>query len=996
MTQKKTPRRHILMELMETVVIDGILAAQRLFRRVRKQPPPLPEFELAAPGDLQPRAFQETAAKDGGIFGRWIIDEAGLPAFSYELDQYKDPRAGYPNTEGIDRRDHWHQVGNTRVTALASNDGTVQLYLADRGGVFLNRFEAHDSDKTLPGTWAMRLLRRALGFVIGLYRRLLLRRMLTAWPQSAAPRYAVIAEAQPHPPDRAQLHEETRYAFAGGFAYLEDGEEVWASAYRYRPAGAETRRVFGTGYSETEMTYRGVRLTRRVYAPHGDDPVLLIDVQIENLCTQPADLWYYEYWDVNIHQLRLQWVRTGLAGFVGDEERRGINNRFAPSITWDPQAQALRFHQEPPPDAPPPDQINVIDWVPADVFLADLTGAANEKYTDKAKFFGAGGPTHPDAVRARRAGEVGASSDVPMPFCMALRRDLHLTPRETVALRYAYGAVRPCQPLDWLDAYRTGDPFARMSDCWKEQLAYFTTGRDLALQREMAWHAYNLLASTVYNVYYDAHVTPQGAAYLYLHGADGVPRDQALFSLPLAYLNPALTRDNLRLVMSMADAKSGQISYAYAGYGVQEGAMIHEAPSDLDLFLLLALGEYLAATGDMTFLDLDVPFYPRDAQPPAPFSKKVIDHVRVAVKHLMESINTGDNGLIRISDGDWSDAIVVTTAMDRGGVLGFLGWFENSKEHGESVPNTQMALYVLPLIANLIEPRDPALAKRIRDWLPGLRDAVDAQWTGRWYTRAILRDESDQPVTLGREEIYLESQPWALISGRAAETQREKPLIEAIKAYLDDPSPIGAMLSPKDRAVWPAVSQLLTWGYTRSRPDLAWRSLKNHTFAANARAFPNTWINKWSGPDGVNAKDAPNPGGAWASPVTPMTDFPAMNMNQHAMALLGLLRVCGVEPAPKGDGLVIAPHVPGGRFVLDLPLLCLEVGPGRIAGEYRAAVEGIRTLYVRTPDGADDIQARVGGRQVEDLIRSEREVALTLRFSARQVVPFEVTWKAPE
>jgi hypothetical protein len=63
--------------------------------------------------------------------------------------------------------------------------------------------------------------------------------------------------------------------------------------------------------------------------------------------------------------------------------------------------------------------------------------------------------------------------------------------------------------------------------------------------------------------------------------------------------------------------------------------------------------------------------------------------------------------------------------------------------------------------------------------------------------------------------------------------------------------------------------------------------------------------------------------------------------------LLGLLRVCGIELASSGDGLLITPQAPPERFVLDLHLLHLEVDPSRIAGEYRAAVDGSRVLHVR-------------------------------------------------
>ena len=41
----------------------------------------------------------------------------------------------------------------------------------------------------------------------------------------------------------------------------------------------------------------------------------------------------------------------------------------------------------------------------------------------------------------------------------------------------------------------------------------------------------------------DAHVIPHGSAYLFLHGLDGVPRDQSLITLSLTYLRPDIARE---------------------------------------------------------------------------------------------------------------------------------------------------------------------------------------------------------------------------------------------------------------------------------------------------------------------------------------------------------------------------------------------------------------------------------------------------------------------
>lgn len=994
-------------------------------------PPPASD---AALGD--PRVFRMTRA-GSGAFGRWTLDDAGLPAYLYQMDQYTDGRARYPNTEWPNRRDHWHQIGNHRVNALASNDGTVQLYLCDRGGVFPNRFDARDFETS--GGPPLSLLDRLDGILRGLARLVTLafpilrswrRRLRAAWYHFRArgidrvrrggltPR-GILPDELIEPMgalDRSDRDEAPiPYAYAGGFSYIHAGDETWATAFRYRPRRAKTRRLFGMGYYETEMTYRNIRHTRRVYAPLrddstlDDDPTLLIDAHLENLDSKPVDLRYYEYWDVNVHQLKLQWRRSSPFAAPGDAERRSLNEQFTPSIGWDDTWQALRFHQAPKKQltADAPDPISEVDQAPADIFLADLTGQASAQYTDKAAFFGAGGATQPDAVRARREGEVGgAANDAPMPYCMVLRRDLRIEPGESVKLRYAYGAARPGQTLDFLRRYRDrdDDPLRKTLDRWKKRLAYFSSG-DPVLQREMAWHAYNLQSVTVYNEYYDSHLVPQGSAYLYLHGADGAPRDQALFVLPLTYLNPELARDTLRLIMRLTDAGTGAIPYAFAGHGIQSDAMtFHAKPSDLDLFFLLALSEYLAATGDMAFLSEAVSFYPRhhSSLPPGAQGTSVLDHVRVAVTHLIHAIGIGENGLIKIGDGDWSDSIVLE-ALPRISL-------ENTIQNGESVPNTQMALYVLPLAAALVESRDAALAKQMRDRLPGLKQAADEQWIDRgqygWYTRAILRDHLNNPVVWDADRISLESQPWALISGLAAETQKETTLIRSITMLLDDPSEIGAPLYEHGE-VWPAVSQLLTWGYTRSRPDLAWRSLNRHMFATHAGVFPDIWYGTWSGPDAILGEDYEKtlrdklkssadlkPGGTWCSPFTPMTDFPVMNANPDAMALLGLLRICGVEPAPEGDGLIIAPQAPPERFVLDLPLLRLEVEPQRVAGEYRAVVNGSRVLHVQVPVSAGEIQASVDGQPSRTIPPGARRVALSLVFQAGQAVPFEVHWNS--
>ncbi|MBI5502875.1 MAG: Ig-like domain-containing protein [Deltaproteobacteria bacterium] len=873
----------------------------------------------------------------GGIFGRWIVDGEGMPAFLYEFDQLHDPRSPWPNSEDIapafrERRDHFVVSGNRRLNFMAVDDGIVSVFADDRGPAWLNRF------------------------------------------------------------DEAQLN------LGGGFSYLRDDDsgDVWASAYRYAPAGATTRRVFGVGYFETETTHDGIAVRHRIIAPagdFGDDPLVVDDVELRNESASTRRLAHYEYWDVNRHQLQIQWLRTGLAAAPGDDARDQLNGRFLQQVSWDAARRALRATMTPKPSETPAarDEVSAIDWHPPEIFLAALVGDATERFSDQRTFFGTGSAAAPGAVAGELpGGELPAVDALGQPACLVLRSDITLAPGETRRLRFAHGYLPAGADLDALLARHADpaiDPLRASLEAWRPALAYAALP-DLPLaHRETAWRSHLLLANTLFHEYYDTHLTPQGSAYLYLHGADGAPRDQALFAAPLSYLDPALARDNLTLVMELTDATTGAISYSFTGYGVNEGAAIHERPSDLDIFFLFALAEYLAATGDRAFLDQHVPFHPRDAGHPARVADDtVLDHVRNAFLHLRDDVGLGPHGLVRIQDGDWSDGIVYEDLSPL--AIAF------TQANGESVPNSQVAVVVLPLLAAQLESLDAALAADLRAFAAGLEAPVRSTFGSRWFGRAWLRNSFDQAYLKGTDAasdpfaanfIDLEAQPWGLLAGLLDEAQRER-VLDEVEARLDADSAAGPRLREGGQ-VWPAISQLMTWAYARFRPASAWRSLAEHLYARHAESWPEQWIGIWSGPDGFSSSGSD--GGTWASPLTPMTDFPVANMNPEAMWLFGLLRTAGVEPV--ADGLSIRP--PGGgpeAYTIQLPLLRVEVTPRRIGGRYRAANDGSIVLHVAVPDGATPVARIDGGSVAADVI--DGAVALPLVFLRGQELEFAVEW----
>lgn len=848
-------------------------------------PPYVPAPEsCSAPALDRPTAFVPCTT-GGGIFGAWTLDADGMPAYDYGLDQNADERARWENTEEQDRRHHWASFGNARVTAMVSNDGWIEVTTQDRGVTYLNKVD------------------------------------------------------------------ETASAFGGGFSFVDDGEATWTTAYKWRPRGSKTTRRFGMGYAESSMLHRGTSVARVTYAPKGDQPFVIDEVTIENTTDTPRSIRHYEYWDVRRRPIEIEWLVSGKTFPIAPQtvatHRDARNAMFDESVSWDPGARLLGLRRNHAPGASPaplaPEAPSPIDFHPGDPFLAVLAGDVADVYTDDASFFGEGGAARPRAVVERAAGELARGSvDVApknglgQPRMFALRTDLALAPHEKKTLRFAYGYTPMHAPFPSLaettDPARSARAEARAE--LGKHLLWFASDREPFLHRELAWHASQIEASVAYREYWGRHVVPQGSAYLYLHGADGALRDTALFAMPLVYTHPSLAKEQLSLAMGMAFAADSRFSYSFQGHGMLDDALgLHSRPSDLDLFYLAAMIEYLGATGDVAYLGEKISYYPRAPENEA----TVLDHVRRAVIHLFDGVGFGEHGLLRIGTGDWSDGIVATSPNRA-----------LAMEKGESVPNSQMALAVLPHVATLLEgsDRDPALAKRIRDALEPLARAVDATWTGSQYGRAYFGDG----VLHGAQGVDLEAQVWSLL----AATPRAQAALTTVATELDDRSKVGAPLTPGGQ-VWPAISQLLTWGYGRLDDERAFGHLARNSLAARAQAHPDVWFHVWSGPDGANASD----GRTWSSPVTPMTDFPTMNNNVHAMAMLGALRVAGLEARPTG--LAVFPHVPSRRLALRTELVDLDQDPAHLRIVWRAKPGVARTLSLTPPRGQALVEVKVDG-----------------------------------
>ncbi|MFN8040210.1 MAG: hypothetical protein U0Q07_13445 [Acidimicrobiales bacterium] len=800
---------------------------------------------------------------DGGHLGAWGCDHDDQPAFHVRTAV---PAAALVLPEG-GLGACWHQVANRRITALASVDGGLAVWTARRGVVRLT-----------------------------------------------------------------------------------DGRRAWDVDGLQPETIAAT---WGAGWAEwSARAAGGAAVRRRVSVVDGERPALRIDVEIDVPAGGIGPRWIHEGLALAPRPLlvgalmsrrtpaprgyagvdRLAWTTLFAAAAAvrasTDGVRRVLGRRLLGAVEVDPGGRSLvvRARRRPGRDAPATQAW--FDPALPDLVLAGLAGAPGATLAVHAD-----GPPGP-GLRVQGA---DGSTVAGATFALVLARD-------DVERDDAVAAVEATPPSSsarwWTDRLRltvdpspslspspspapvgrasddpaTGDP-RHPDDDSPSPAGRSGDGEDLppvaSLAREATWHAAQLVGRQQRDDWFGASYPAQGSAYGYVHGLQGAPRDYAISSLPLAFADPAGARDAL-VVMARMTRRSGSVAYAHTGRGRTTSGGIHAAPTDLPIFWLWALTEYVWATGDRALLDEPIPF-----DPPAAGAATPRQRVALAHRYLVERIGTGPHGLVRVGSGDWADPISAMVADRRA-----------FHEHGESGFNTAFAVHVLPRAAELVAHDDPALAAELRATADRLRRAMEATWNGSWFLRGF--DGRGGPV--GNRHLFLDGQVWCLIAGIGTDDQRTR-LVEAIVDRCLRPSPIGAtildrphpvragMLAPGwdcNGGVWAAVNGLLAWGLAEHDIDLAWACLRAQSLAAHARAYPHVWYGIWSGPDAYNAHFGSRPGETFVQPATPMAEFPVMNSNAHAGPLLGLLGVLGLQAGPAGVSVAERPGGPAWHLTCPL------------------------------------------------------------------------------
>jgi cyclic beta-1,2-glucan synthetase len=400
---------------------------------------------------------------------------------------------------------------------------------------------------------------------------------------------------------------------------------------------------------------------------------------------------------------------------------------------------------------------------------------------DRAEFLGReGGRAQPAGLASwSLGGKVACVADP----CAAFQVHLDLAPGGTEEVVFALGegcdlAEMERLAAEWSDLERARAALAETEKVWDRRLGAVQVATpdaafDLMVNR---WLLHQTLSSRVL----------ARAGFHQAGGAFGF-RDQLQDVMALMFTEPARVRAHI-LDCAGRQFEEGDVLHWWhppAGRGVRTRC------SDDLLWLPYATSRYVAATGDASILDEEVPFL---SAPPLtddeedrytlfePGSERapLFDHCLRALEH---GVTSGAHGLPLIGGGDWNDG------MDRVGRNG----------RGESVWLAWFAAVCADGFADLAalagrDDLDKIWSSRADD----LRRAADrAGWDGAWYVRAF----DDEGLAWGSkncDECQIDSitQSWAALAGGPSVARTAEAVASATALLVDRETRLVRLLSP--------------------------------------------------------------------------------------------------------------------------------------------------------------------------------------------------------
>eukprot|EP01050_Picozoa_sp_SAG11_P001256 SAG11_NODE_53_length_19648_cov_14.691902_18_plen_829_part_00 len=709
-----------------------------------------------------------SASGDGGAFGHWAVDDHGLPVYAYTLHQDSPAGARIANAYGTastfptvrNASDHTFLFGNDRVTTLSSNYGYTQLRQDEGAPKLLNDVNRSNS-------------------------------------QFGA-NNAIVTDAH------------TGEVLATSWSAV-DGERTFGIGYRRvsRSSAGCASADRAAGSAPTKC----VRLEHTVFAPKGDEPVLLSTAEMTNLGDHRIELVYSEahssamiqldFFSWELQQLegtcykdtcykgpladRRLFAATHyeqtfkrLAGGGLVEQSRFLGLSEADVEVFDRKQKELQLLSEftewvgPVHPALGGNRSSLWDTAPPRTFSAILDGKVEDGFGCSAKdFWGEFGPEAPAMGLACPVGQPQRGRN----GALVLQRKLSLAPGESATVPLIYGYEASTADHDSAESvigrYRGSDLhalFSTQSQLRKAEAMRFTVDSTPEIGREVAWNYGAAAAAFSYDDFFHEHILTQGTAYTYVNGFNSAARDPLQHALPFVFTRPELASDVLRYTLREmgANATTTEIPYSIFAHGIV-GATPGVQPSDSELFVLNLAAELLLATKSTAILREQLPPFGGGGPP-----KTVLELLLRCQTVVEKVIGVGKHGMMRMQSGDWSDLI-----MSRVGISYNSKRYKHALEVSESSLNAAMASRVFVRWAEALRmvqrappsnklPPAPVLQRAEQAataFATAQRDSLRQHaWNGSWFSRAWV-DEQEGWVGTSADRLELEPQSWAMVGG---------------------------------------------------------------------------------------------------------------------------------------------------------------------------------------------------------------------------------------
>ena len=343
--------------------------------------------------------------------------------------------------------------------------------------------------------------------------------------------------------------------------------------------------------------------------------------------------------------------------------------------------------------------------------------------------------------------------------------ELTLKPQEEKEIIFILGTVQnPKEALPLIKKYRNSksvaESFENLKDYWKNYTSNFQAKTPDPQANAMInlWNQYQCKSTFNWSRFVS----------LYQLGCNrGMGfRDTSQDTLGVMHTIPKEAKEKIKTLLKIQYLEGCAAHQYYPLTGeTSEGDASDGRPrtakwySDDHLWIILATCAYLKETGDLDFLNEEVPYIKNSS------SGMVLEHLEKAISFSVNHV--GKHGLCLAGWADWDDSLNLDTG----------------KGQAESVWTTMLLGVALKEMVELAKAiNEPALEKKYSSLHKHFSDIVNgpAGWDGKWYLRAYT-DEGKKVGTHENEfaKIYLLVQSWPVMAGFATEEKAKTALKSA-------------------------------------------------------------------------------------------------------------------------------------------------------------------------------------------------------------------------